>query len=125
MYETEVVQEFLVKAKGPVISEVVAFPYSFSFRKRTVIVNHLHYNEPGHFGFDVEEKIYSDSPHNSKLSYSATKEEKQKQIELINAFVDKLMEGIVPEPRFSLPKYQAAQAKKRKASVKAVSSVAS
>ena len=107
-------QEFLVKAKGPELSEVVAYPYAFSFRLRTVSVRYKNYGEPGHWDFVVEEKIYSDSPHNSKLQYSgASATEKKKQIELINAFADKLMEGIVPQPRFNLAKYQAAQEAKK------------
>jgi len=102
-YETEESQDFLVKAKGPNLGEVEAFPYHFDFRKRIVIVNYLHYNTPGHFDFEVEEKIYSDSPHNSKLRYDgASKEEKAEQIRLINIFVDKLMEGVEPEQRFNL-----------------------
>lgn len=82
-----------------------------------VTVNYMHYGEQGHWHFDVEEKIYSDSPHSSKLHYDGVSiEDKKEQIRLINAFADKLMEGIVPEPRFNLSKYHAAQeAKKAKA----------
>jgi hypothetical protein len=73
-------------------------------------------NKDTHFYFEVEEKIYSDSPHNSKLIYvsQTDKAATKKQIDVINAFADKLMEGIKPEPRFSLAAYKAAQDKKTK-----------
>lgn len=103
VWYSEESQEFLVKADGNRIKEVKAQPYSFDFRLRTITVSCKEYHAIDHFWFEVEEKIYSDSPHNSKLRYDgASKEEKAEQIRLINIFVDKLMEGVEPEQRFNL-----------------------
>lgn len=120
-YETVVSQDFNLKAEGPHIKKAEAYPYNFDFRRKTITVNYKHYGAPDHWHFVLEEKIYSDSPHNSKLHYDvasdATKADKQKQIDLINSFVDKLMEGIEPEQRFNLKKFS-----KLRAKVKAVAS---
>ena len=58
---TEESQEFLIKAHGPILNEVVAYPYSFSFRLRMISVNYKNYGEPDHWHFEVEEKIYTDA----------------------------------------------------------------
>ena len=54
---------------------------------------------PESFGFEIEEKLYLDSNHQTKISLlkddSAT-------IERSRRFIIKLMEGQKPEPRFSL-----------------------
>ena len=95
-----------IKAKGPELTEVEVDPYHFTFRLRMVSVSYKTYGSKDHWHFDVEEKIYTDSNHSSKLHYDGSSpEDKKKQIELINAFVSKLMEGIEPEPRFDLSKF--------------------
>lgn len=111
-------QELKIKASGPTLDEVVAYPYSFSFRNRTISVSYNPKDSDDRWYFQVEEKIYTDSNHNSKLHYdSNTPEDKKRQIKLINTFVNKLMEGVVPEKRFNLEKFCKSRAK-----VKAVAS---
>lgn len=114
-YYTVDSQDLKIKASGPELDEVVAYPFSFSFRKRTISVSYNPKDQSiidGCWYFQVEEKIYTDSNHSSKLHYDGNSpESKKKQIELINAFVAKLMEGIVPEQRFDLKKFSKSRAK--------------
>lgn len=57
-YNTEESQEFTVKVPGPLLSEVVAYPYSFSFRLCAIRVSYKTSEEPDHWHFEAEEKIY-------------------------------------------------------------------
>ena len=57
------------------------------------------------WSFDVEEKEYTDSNHSSKIHFDCYPAEKQaKTRETIMEFINKLLSGVKPEPRFSLAK---------------------
>ena len=54
---------------------------------------------------DVEEKEYTDSNHSSKIHFDCYPAEKQaKTRETIMEFINNLLSGVKPEPRFSLAK---------------------
>jgi hypothetical protein len=57
--------------------------------------------------FDIAHMIYSDSPHNSKISFYAMDEDLEKRKSAILRFLAELMGNIKPdlEHRFSLKKY--------------------
>lgn len=63
--------------------------------------------------FDIEHKIYSDSPHSTKISFyaidSEAEEERKKQI---LQFLAEVMEGIEPIRRFSLRNFKPSQTRK-------------
>ena len=57
------------------------------------------------WGFDIEEKEYTDSNHSSKIHFDCYPAEKEaKTRETIMEFVNQLLSGVKPEPRFSLAK---------------------
>lgn len=57
-----------------------------------------------YWGFNVEEKLYLSSNHCTKISYYAGDDSKlaEKRTKKVMDFIDKLMEGVKPVPRFTL-----------------------
>ena len=63
------------------------------------------------WGFDVEEKEYTDSNHRSKLHFDCYPAEKEAQIrQAITEFINKLLADVKPEPRFKLSQIKTAAA---------------
>src|SRR5208283_2672018 len=56
---TEDCRTLTIKAAGPSISELEAYPYSFLFRLRTISVSYRSEKYEDGWHFDAEEKIYS------------------------------------------------------------------
>jgi hypothetical protein len=64
-----------------------------------------HVKKGDSWGFDVEEKLYTDSNHSSKIHFDCYPAEKEaKTRETVMAFINKLLSIVKPEPRFSLAK---------------------
>jgi len=82
---------------------------------------------PDSFSFDVEEKLYTDSNHCSKISYAASavefvrvedgeggydykqvknKKKQEAERKRIMAFIEELMAGVKVKPRFSLASHK-------------------
>jgi hypothetical protein len=58
------------------------------------------------WGFDVEEKLYTNSNHSSKIHFDCYPPEKAvKTKEMIMEFIGRLMADVKIEPRFSLKQY--------------------
>jgi hypothetical protein len=67
-----------------------------------------HVKQGNSWGFDVEEKEYTDSNHRSKIHFDCYPAEKEaKTRETIMEFINKLLSSVKPEPRFSLAKIAA------------------
>jgi hypothetical protein len=59
-------------------------------------------NKDFSWSFDVEDKQYMDSGHQTKITFSCLTSEIPKVKKTILAFVDKLFQGQEPTPRFKL-----------------------
>jgi len=77
-------------------------PYRISvrFHKRTVKKDEWGNVEYDYWGFTVERKVYDTSPHSTKISFGYEDEE-----EKILKWLEKVMSGEKPIPRFTLKGY--------------------
>lgn len=93
--------DVVIKSKGPDLTEVSANRYLFRFYRRHIIVSYTPKEGQG-WRFEVREKLYTDSNHNSSLSYASdgTADEKKKTV--INGFIEELMKDVQPIARYSL-----------------------
>jgi hypothetical protein len=76
--------------------------YSFYFRGSTIGYSESGKDYNDHWGFDLEEKWYFTSNDVTKISFSAGDSNKQKIADKITQFLNELMAGEKPIPRFSL-----------------------
>jgi hypothetical protein len=53
------------------------------------------------WGFTIERKLYSNSPHSTKIDYGPYPSVEAK----VKQFIEEIMDGVKPEPRFSLTKH--------------------
>jgi hypothetical protein len=94
----------LIKTFGTRMEEVDTDEFHIRFyAKHAYFGRHVKHGDS--WSFDVEEKEYTDSNHSSKIHFDCYPAEKQaKTRETIMEFINKLLSGVKPEPRFSLAK---------------------
>jgi len=89
-----------ITAAGPTLELVSTSEETINFK------NGIWYSKsPRHsngLSFTVEEKIYANTNHSSKISFYCDEKEVKDTKSKIQTFIDELMAGIKPEPRFSL-----------------------
>lgn len=54
---------------------------------------------------DIEKKLYTNSNHSTKISFWTPDGKEEKRKKQVEDFINKLMSGITPVPRFSLGNY--------------------
>lgn len=56
----------------------------------------------GQVSFTIEPKLYANSNHSTRISYYPTEGQEKQQEAKITAFIERIMAGVKPVPRFSL-----------------------
>jgi len=121
-------QTLVIKAYGPWLDTVVTDKVVVTFRPAHITYTQLGSgarHDGNSFSFDVEEKLYTDSGHSSKITFTASaswekvddgaggsdyklvREKKKEEAErqrILN-FVETLMAGVKAESRFSLKEH--------------------
>jgi hypothetical protein len=94
-----------IKSKGSQLEEVDTPTTRIAFEGKTIRVTLNKKDDNNRVSFSLEEKIYDASSDNTRIGLNRSREDKE-GIEAdsakIRGFLDKLMEGIEPERRFSL-----------------------
>lgn len=105
--DPEVHGRILIKASGIRMEEVSTDEFHIRFyAKHAYFGRTVKRGDP--WGFDVEDKEYTDSNHRSKIHFECYPAEKEAQIrQAITEFINNLLSGVKPEPRFSLAKHVA------------------
>lgn len=106
-------RDLQIKARGPQLLMVETGTYTIRFSPS--ILSYTKNWVRGHnvdegFSFQVEEKAYTNSNDSTKISFTAFEGKEKETKGKIMRFVEVLMAGITPIPRFSLA--EAVRAKK-------------
>lgn len=93
-----------IKARGIRMEHVETDGFLIKFYAKHAYFGR-HKKQGDSWGFDVEKKEYIDSNHSTKIHFDCYPAEKEaKTRETIMEFINQLLSGIKPEPRFSLAK---------------------
>ena len=93
---------FQLAARGPTVEYVTTREESIKFESGIVYSKKQATIWGNWFNFTIEEKLYAQSSHSTKISFYCDEKEVKEFQSTIQAIIDKLMAGVKPEPRFSL-----------------------
>jgi len=102
-------QEAYIRIDGHKIERIETRDLSIRFFSKRAAVSRTTSPHRNWLHFEVEKKLYLNSNHSTKISFSASEETEAKQRKQVEDFIDEIMSeaGMTPISRFSLEKYTA------------------